>query len=184
MTLPPSGRESPETKSGKWAMPTLWREIITSLLMAVALILLGALVQRILWTRGISGITAYFDDLLVGLVAGLLVFGYERSHSENLRQKLEMIAEMNHHIRNALQSIACVAYADEKKQVQIIQHSVSRIEWALQKILPGAEERKPTKFWDTDPTDVMCPVCWADKNAPCENATAFHPERVAAAEIA
>jgi hypothetical protein len=39
------------------------------------------------------------------LIAGVLVFRllqYERDRREQVRQRLEIIAEMNHHVRNAL----------------------------------------------------------------------------------
>jgi hypothetical protein len=45
---------------------------------------------------------------------------------------------MNHHVRNALQTIVISAYArGHAQQVDEIRTSVSRIEWALREILPG-----------------------------------------------
>ena len=44
---------------------------------------------------------------------------------------------MNHHVRNALQAISYVPYAEQAKQILLIQQSVNRIQWALREILPG-----------------------------------------------
>src|SRR6185312_14785354 len=174
-----------ERESGRPAIPPLFRRIGSSLLLAVALTLLGAVVQRALWMNGIFGIAAYLDNLLVGLLAGLLVFVYELQRTKDVRQKLTTISAMNHHIRNALQEIACVKYAAEAEQVQIIRRSVSKIEWALREILPGTNETNvliESAFMD--PADVMCPLCHAGKQAPCENTNTFHRERIEAAQEA
>jgi hypothetical protein len=47
---------------------------------------------------------------------------------------------MNHHVRNALQTIAYSPYTEQEKQIRMIAESVSRIEWALREVLPGRTE--------------------------------------------
>ncbi|HEY5030232.1 MAG TPA: hypothetical protein VIK39_17630, partial [Candidatus Angelobacter sp.] len=79
----------------------------------------------------------YVDDLLVGILAGLVVFAYEQRRSRDIRQKVAVIAAMNHHVRNALQTISYVPYTEQAKQMLLIQQSVNRIQWALKEILPG-----------------------------------------------
>jgi hypothetical protein len=45
---------------------------------------------------------------------------------------------MNHHVRNALQSITYAPYSSSQaEQINLIQASVTRIQWALREILPG-----------------------------------------------
>jgi len=78
---------------------------------------------------------------LTGLVAGYLFYTWalnERMRRELIRERLRTIAEMNHHIRNALQVItyAMVAGKDDGS-VEMIRDSVERIEWALREVLPG-----------------------------------------------
>jgi hypothetical protein len=51
--------------------------------------------------------------------------------------KIQMISAMNHHVRNALQTISYAPYTEEEKQIRMIADSVGRIEWALREILPG-----------------------------------------------
>jgi hypothetical protein len=53
-------------------------------------------------------------------------------------EKVRIIADMNHHVRNALQAIiSCKILPEQERQVKLIAESVTRIEWALRKVLPG-----------------------------------------------
>lgn len=80
------------------------------------------------------------SDLLGGVIAGILVFRllqYERERRRLIHQRLQTIADTNHHIRNALQVISGTAYsAADQEQLSAIRESVSRIQWALREILP------------------------------------------------
>ncbi|GAC1436671.1 MAG: hypothetical protein NVS1B11_36010 [Terriglobales bacterium] len=50
---------------------------------------------------------------------------------------LQTIAEMNHHIRNALTSISLSAQITDNKQlIRVIYEGVDRIDWTLREILP------------------------------------------------
>ena len=78
---------------------------------------------------------------LTGLVAGLLFYNLalkERIRREIMRDRLRIIAEMNHHIRNALQVITyATAVGKDDESVELIRSSVERIEWTLREVLPG-----------------------------------------------
>jgi len=64
----------------------------------------------------------------------------ERANRELLRERMKTIAELNHHIRNALQVIkfwgAQQRPSLDAMQLQLINDSVDRIEWALREVLP------------------------------------------------
>jgi two-component sensor histidine kinase len=78
---------------------------------------------------------------LVAVGAGLLVFFYERRQRQEIIRKLEMIRQMNHHVRNSLQVIATAASISEQQELAKAIHSaVGRIEWALREVLPGQRE--------------------------------------------
>ena|SRR5579871_1754824 len=78
---------------------------------------------------------------LTGLVAGYLFYTLalnERMRREQMRERLRTIGEMNHHIRNALQVITyATAVGKDDESVEMIRHSVERIEWTLREVLPG-----------------------------------------------
>ncbi len=81
------------------------------------------------------------SDTLAAVIAGALVYRlmqYERDRRKFVRQRLEIIAEMNHHVRNALQVISLSAHASyaDKQQLEAVKASVNRIQWALKEILP------------------------------------------------
>jgi hypothetical protein len=121
--------------------PSLLRRIGLSILTGFTLFALGAIVQTVLERNHVNGVTLYLDDIILGLLAGLLIFAYEQRRYRALMDKLRVIAEMNHHVRNALQTIAFSRFADTPKQIQMLEESTRRIQWALQEILPGESER-------------------------------------------
>ena len=87
-------------------------------------------------------------DAVVAALAGLLLFKVladaRRRHRELLRH-METIAEMNHHIRNALQVIAYhnVSHPSSGQAVDQVGEAVERIEWALREILPERRLAEP-----------------------------------------
>lgn len=78
-----------------------------------------------------------------GIVAGLLFYSLsnqERERRKLVQQRLRTIADMNHHIRNALQVITYATAAEtHANSVELIRSSVERIQWALREVLPGYE---------------------------------------------
>jgi hypothetical protein len=82
------------------------------------------------------------SSLLVGLVAAGLVYLLsirERQRRTYVECRLRVIAEMNHHIRNALQVITFYTRKGEKREVGVIE-AVERIQWALREVLPQLPE--------------------------------------------
>src|SRR5260370_28894246 len=121
-------------------LPSLLRRIGVSFFLGFGLFVLGALLQIFLDRAGVRGASAYTDNLIVGLLAGLLVFAYEQRRHRAMMAKIRVIAAMNHHIRNALQAITFSPYAEQSKQIQLVDESAKRIQWALREILPGEAE--------------------------------------------
>jgi len=108
--------------------------------MGIGLFALGALVQAWLVVDGVRGAMEYLDDLVLGLLAGLLVFAYEQKRHNAMLKRIRVIADMNHHVRNALQAITLCRYADNTQQIQVIDESAKRIQWALRELLPQTHE--------------------------------------------
>lgn len=119
-------------------VPSLLRRVGLSFVLGFGLFVLGAMLQGVLGRKGLTGISIYVDDLVLGVIAGLVVFAYEQRRHKAMLDKIAMISAMNHHVRNALQAISYAPYTEQAKQIQLIQQSVSRIQWALQEVLPGA----------------------------------------------
>jgi hypothetical protein len=129
----------------------------------------GSLSSRSGWwlflvvTLVVAAIGFFFDNLIVkeGLpriamlilsntITGLFAAGLfyqvireERANRELVRARMKTIAELNHHIRNALQVIKFLGAQQRSSldamQLQLINDSVDRIEWALREVLPKYE---------------------------------------------
>ena len=104
------------------------------LLVVIVLVTTDQLSMRL----GLKESQRVLDDVIGGLIAGLIVFAYARVRLRHIRQRLEVIQLMNHHIRNALQVIRYAAYIpSERDQVAHVDEAIERIDWALREILPG-----------------------------------------------
>ena len=119
---------------------SLLRPVGLSFLLGFSLFGLGAIVNMILEQSRVRDITVYIDDLILGVICGFLVFFYEQRRYRAVLDKIRVIAVMNHHVRNALQTISLSPYADQAKQIQLLDESSRRIQWALREILPGEVE--------------------------------------------
>jgi signal transduction histidine kinase len=119
--------------------PSLFRRVGTSIFLGFAVAIVGALIEH--QTQGIPLLSlAVLDDVVVGVITGLVVFVYEQRQHRVLLKKVSMIAAMNHHVRNALQAIMYAPYTEQAKQIKLIEDSSKRIQWALSEILPGERE--------------------------------------------
>lgn len=92
---------------------------------------IGRLWERLL-AEGLSAIVVAL------LTAGLIHQASQRRNAAMLR--MQVIAEMNHHIRNALGAISLSTDAIQSQQcVRVISESVDRIEWTLREVLPRSQ---------------------------------------------
>ena len=85
--------------------------------------------------------TVEVSDALAGLLAGALflkLLQLYRAQRVRLAQRLQVIDEMNDHIRNALQMISFTVHAtpENENEVANIDRAVGKIQWALNEILP------------------------------------------------
>ncbi len=94
------------------------------------------------WERLLAeGVSAI---VVAGLTAGFLEAANQRQEAALLR--MQVISEMNHHIRNALGAISLTTDSIQNQEsVQVISESVNRIEWTLREVLlrrkPISEEQ-------------------------------------------
>ena len=120
------------------------RRALFSFFLGFGIFILGVALRTVLDNLGVGGVPALIDDLLVGIVAGAMVFAYERHQHKLVLARMRVIAEMNHHVRNALQPIIYSPFLQEQaEQIRTIQEGTRRIEWALREVLPGEVEPAP-----------------------------------------
>ena len=119
--------------------PAILKRAEVSFALSFAIFFLGALTESVLHRHGIHGAWEWLDNVVCGLITGLMVFAYEQHRYTMVRERLHVIAAMNHHVRNALQPIMYLTGTTtlRKEQVELLRESVNRIQWALTDILPG-----------------------------------------------
>jgi len=124
------------------------RNFVKSFVALVVVAISSYLLEVRLHRQGVpSRYLIVLSSVLVGLVAAALVYALsarERQRQDHVECRLRVIAEMNHHIRNALQVITFYSRKGEKHEVGIIE-AVERIQWALREILPQLPESMPTQ---------------------------------------
>ena len=95
---------------------TLKRRAMYSFGLGSGIFLLGVTLATLLDKWGARGVTAVADDLFIGLLCGILVFAYERHQHKLVLEKMRVIAEMNHHVRNGLERIMFSPYMKEQTE--------------------------------------------------------------------
>jgi signal transduction histidine kinase len=94
--------------------------------------------------------------ILSALTAKLIQIARERHRL--MIARMQVIAEMNHHIRNALSPISLSLDATENQHLKsVVSDAVDRIDWALREILPrelplAAEQRHKLGYFQKHPT--------------------------------
>jgi hypothetical protein len=124
-----------------WTRRSGWLAVAVAAVVSVFDYLLDSLLSL----RGVSRAPMLmFSSMVTGIVAGGLFYQlarHEKAQREAMRARMITIAEMNHHIRNALQVIRGLSAfppdpSHKDEQIQLINESVERVEWALREVLP------------------------------------------------
>ena len=97
--------------------------------------------DRLLIQEGVSRVgVLVLSNILTGVVAGALFLQTKVRAQERqklLEQRLLKVAEMNHHIRNALQVMVFYRHQiSDPEAGNLLQKSIERIEWTLEEVLP------------------------------------------------
>jgi hypothetical protein len=114
------------------------RIVMKAITWGAMFLLIGAGGDYIATRFGLERDLLYLNDFLSTSFVVLLILSYEYRRRRRIRERLEVIELMNHHVRNALQIIALSPHSKEREEsLVMIRESVARIEWALREILPG-----------------------------------------------
>lgn len=99
----------------------------------------------------------FLSRAVTALMAGALMLWIlliQRTRQAETEQRLKVIGEMNHHVRNALQVITYWGVQERnRQQLRFIGEAVQRIEWALRDILPRGVP--PAQERDYNPVHEM-----------------------------
>ena len=93
--------------------------------------------------------TVAVSDGVAGTFAAFFVIRLmdERLHRRRrVEERLRLIADLNHHIRNALSTIQLTCYvAGNQQAIEAVDESIRRIDWALREVLQQQPSRKPPR---------------------------------------
>jgi hypothetical protein len=117
-------------------LPSLTRRLGISITVGLVIALIGGAVEAAIGSHPLLSFES-IDDVIIGVLTAVVIFVYEQHRYRVIMDKIRTISAMNHHVRNALQTISYSPYTEQEKQIRMIAESVSRIEWALREVLPG-----------------------------------------------
>ena len=107
-----------------------------------ALFLLSFGVHFSLLKLGVPAAATVLDDLAIAVLGSFLFFFYVSAISVNqeyrrAKERIILITELNHHIRDALTVIQCSGgIANESDRAHCVEEAVQRIDWVLTDLVP------------------------------------------------
>ena len=145
-----------------WPVRSYKRAIICAAGVGAAIFCTAFFVERYFHHQGTDPIPMIaVSDAIAGLLGGLLILRLSYNVIERRRvilERLRAIADVNHHIRNALDLIQLSAQTTaDKNAIGVIQEGVDRIEWTLREMLCPTgplgttwRSRKSGESWSRD----------------------------------
>ena len=121
------------------------------------------LTDWILFWMKIPGVSTIANNLVIGgcaAVAAYIWARYEAERQARAREKMILIAELNHHIRNAVTLLGqSAALEDGPTKLRLIDEAVDRVDRVLTELVPTAgETQTPRLFLDDRPPGAAPPV--------------------------
>jgi hypothetical protein len=127
--------------------------IVPSLLAGLLLFLVSYAMSLILDRLGMSPASTILDDLAIGILGAMLLRYYLSASqaSQNLaraKERILLVTELNHHIRNALVPIGYSATLDDREErLRIVDDAIERIDWVLTDLVPTAGSAESPRWF-------------------------------------
>lgn len=112
------------------------RSLLQAFLFAFLLAVLGEGLTLLMHRLNMPWAVAEFsENIITGLAAGGVVFLYMEERRRRIESRMEELAYLNHHIRNALTAIMLAPYAaTEDMRLTMIKDASARIEKAIRRM--------------------------------------------------
>jgi glycopeptide antibiotics resistance protein len=130
--------------------------VTPAFLVGGALFLFSFGIHFLLLKLGVPAAATVLDDLALAVLGALLFFFYVSAISLNqeykrAKERIILIAELNHHIREALTVIQCSdTIADENDRAHCVQEAVQRIDWVLTDLVPTIGSAKKPRLYSPE----------------------------------
>lgn len=124
-----------------------------AILVGLLLFFVSYLADWFMFRWGISGYHTILDNLVVGFCAAVAAYLWVRFEAERqarAREKMILLVELNHHIRNALTLLGQTAVLqDGPAKLRLIDEAVERVDRVLTELVPTVGETlTPRLFLD------------------------------------
>ncbi len=102
-------------------------------------------IDWLLFAHSERAVAVVASNALAALVTAALVFtvlAFGRRQRLEMETRMEALLEVNHHIRNALQSLTFAAGSlknRQERESEAVSEAIQRIQWALREVLPKVE---------------------------------------------
>jgi hypothetical protein len=132
-------------RDDEFRQPSRWRQLFTAAGWGAAVFLSSLGAQWLIYEKilHVPGGMRIIGSILSGILTSLLAYRLE-SETVNRRRadlhRFQIISEMNHHIRNAVQVISYHAFVSDPETHGHIREALDRIEWVLRDVLPQVNE--------------------------------------------
>jgi uncharacterized membrane protein YciS (DUF1049 family) len=140
-------------------VPARWESWLLAFVAACAIFVVTFAAQWFVYNYLLGQTEIHFVGMVV---ASLLTFAFiqqmmsaSRQGRLATRRRLQVVIEMNHHIRNSLQTILYQSYTLDEDVAVRLNDAVDRIQWVLDRVLPGLHDDggKGTKPPDDDSSE-------------------------------
>ena len=123
-----------------WQRASTGKTIAAAIALSVLIfVLIAGLDLLTVWHPMMVGVMVAMDGAVAALCGALLlrIVRDAQGRHRMLMERFTMIGNLNHHIRNALESIQLTAHSTQNQElIDQIQNAVSRIQRALREIVP------------------------------------------------
>jgi hypothetical protein len=109
--------------------------------------------DAVLYYLGIAATETILDDAAIAITgAGMLIFFLVQSHKNQMvaraKERAIMVAEINHHMRNAITPLALImASPDTRERLRILDLATDRMDHVLTELLPTVGTTSKPRFY-------------------------------------
>jgi hypothetical protein len=109
--------------------------------------------DAVLYYLGIAATETILDDAAIAITgAGMLIFFLVQSHKNQMvaraKERAVMVAEINHHMRNAITPLALImASPDTRERLRILDLATDRMDHVLTELLPTVGTTSKPRFY-------------------------------------
>lgn len=118
-----------------------------TLAVALALFVLSAVSDEMLYRSGVPAASTYLNDIVIGVTGGIcagLILSYQASRDaiERARERMLLTTELNHQLRNVMTTMASSALLpDETDRLRAMDEAVERADEVLTGIVATSGSR-------------------------------------------